>query len=66
MRQCQSYFTASEICHAHDTKTRKHDKREHGPNHSQGVNKEEPQARKDKGYTPRHQGPPSEMGPPRS
>ena len=64
MRQCMSYVTASEICHAHDTKKRKHDKREQGPSHPHRVHKEEPRARRDKGYPPsRHQGPPSEMGP---
>ena len=34
MRQCQSYVTAFKICHAHDFKKQKHDKKEQGPNHS--------------------------------
>ena len=63
MIQCQSYVTATEICHTHDTKKLKHDKREQGPSHPQRVHREEPQARRDRGYPPRHQGPPSEMGP---
>ena len=65
MTQCQSYVIAFKIHHSHDSKKRKHDKKEHGQNHSQKVHKDEPQARRDRGYPPHHQGPPLKMGPPR-
>lgn len=30
IRQCQSYVTTSDICQVHDSKIRKHDKRDQG------------------------------------
>ena len=63
MGQCQSYVTTSEICLAYYFKKRKHYKREQGQSHSQKFHKDEPKSRRDRGYPPRHQGPPSEMGP---
>ena len=66
MRQYQSYVIAFEICHAHDSKKQKHFKREQEQSHPQRVHKDKPQSRRDKGYPPRHQGSPFEVGPPRS
>jgi retrotransposon gag protein len=40
MRQCQSYVTASEICQAHNTKKRKHDKGA-ASNHPQKAHRED-------------------------
>ena len=66
MRQCQSFVTTPEICQAHDSKKGKHDKQGQGKNHSNKAHRDEYSSRREWGYPPRNQGPPSKIGPPRS
>ena len=53
MKQCQSFVTSSNICQAHESKKRKHDKRDQWKNHSSKTHRDQdyPSSR-ERGYPP--------------
>ena len=65
MKQCQSYVTTFEICHAHDPKKRRSAKKDPISSNHSSRNREEHSSRRDRNYMPRRE-PSSDMGPPRS